>query len=100
MSRGRILLATGIVVAAVAILATAFAPRVPDRPGTSAAPGLAALDGRWLPPDRGYVLEVRSAEGAVQATYCLTTLSATRLGGEYFKAALGQTFPVWFQRLK
>ena len=137
MSKGRIVLVAAVAVVALSILAAAFVLRAPDRPGASAGPGLAALNGRWLRPDGGYVLEIRGAEGAVAATYLnprpinVARAEATRqgstlklfvelrapgypgstytlaydpqrdqLGGEYFQAALGQTFPVSFQRLR
>ena len=137
MSRGRILIATGIAVVALAMLAAVFALRGTDRPSASADAGLAMLNGRWLRPDGGYVLEILGAEGTIQATYLnprpihVARAEATRqgstlkllvelrapgypgstytlaydpqrdqLGGEYFQAALGQTFPVWFQRLR
>src|SRR5262245_36236354 len=135
--RGRVLLVAGAAVLAVVILATGFALRGPDQQGAGAAPGLAALNGRWLRPDGGYVLEVRSATGGVEATYLnprpinVARAEATRQGstvkllvelrapgypgstytlaydakrdelnGEYFQAALGQTFVVSFQRMK
>lgn len=131
----KIVVAASIVVVAVAVIATGLVLRDAARPG--ADPGLTALNGRWLRPDGGYVLEIRSAESAVQATYLnprpinvaraeatrqgstLTLLvelrapgypgstytlaydpQRDRLGGEYFQAALGQTFAVSFQRLR
>ncbi|HEY7249292.1 MAG TPA: hypothetical protein VIG37_02270 [Methylomirabilota bacterium] len=134
--RRGVLVAAGIVLA-VAILAILFALRGGDQRVAGADPGLAALTGRWLRLDGGYVLEIRVADSAVEATYLnprpinvaraeamrqgstvklfvelrapgypgsTYTLSYNakrdELSGEYFQAALGQTFPVSFQRMK
>ena len=103
------------------------------------APPFAKLNGSWLRPDGGYVLEIRgaAAAGSIQAaylnprpidvaraeasregsvvkifvelrapgypasTYTLTDDPARdQLVGAYFQAALGQTFDVFFTRIK
>ena len=97
------------------------------------------LNGRWLRPDGGYVLEIRGADagGAIEVTYLnprpinVSRTEATREGsalkvfvelrapgypgsrytliydperdqleGAYFQAVLGQTFDVFFTRIK
>ena len=97
------------------------------------------LNGRWLRPDGGYVLEIRGADGggAIEVAYLnprpinVARAEATREGsalklfvelrapgypgstytltydpkrdqlqGAYFQAALGQTFDVFFTRIK
>lgn len=136
IGRRGVLVAVGIVLA-VAILAILFALRGGDQRSAGADSGLAALNGRWLRPDGGYVLEIRSATGMIEASYLnprpinVAQAEATRQGttlkllvelrapgypgstymlaydpkrdelsGEYFQAALGQTFAVSFQRMK
>lgn len=100
---------------------------------------LSALNGRWLRPDGGYVLEIRGAEasGAIEAAYLnprpinvaradvaregaalkvFVELRAPgypgstytlvydpnrdQLAGTYFQAALGQSFDVFFTRIR
>ena len=101
--------------------------------------GFGRLNGRWLRPDGGYVLEIRGADGggAIEVAYLnprpinVARAEATREGsavklfvelrapgypgstytltydpkrdqlqGAYFQAALGQTFDVFFTRIK
>jgi hypothetical protein len=108
-------------------------------PATHANPALAKLQGKWLRPDGGYILELRSAaaDGKMDAayfnprpihvakaeasaagasvkvfielrdvnypgsTYTLTyDPTKDQLKGDYFQAALKQTFDVYFTRVK
>jgi hypothetical protein len=110
----------------------------PATAGTS-APAFAKLQGKWLRPDGGYILEIRSAapDGNLEAayfnprpihvakaigleergsvkvfielrdvnypgsTYTLAYNPANdQLKGDYFQAALQQTFDVFFTRVK
>lgn len=68
--RRRYLIAAGIVLVA-GILTLVMALRGGDQRGAGADPGFAALNGRWLRPDGGYVLEIRgvAAAGPIEATY-------------------------------
>lgn len=137
--RSRRYLIAASIVLLVGMLAVFAALRSGSDRSAAADPGFAALNGRWLRPDGGYVLEIRGAAagGAIQATYLnprpinVARAEATRQGakltvivelrapgypgstytlaydskldqltGSYFQAALGQTFDVFFQRMK
>ena len=108
-------------------------------PATPASPAFAKLTGRWLRPDGGYILEIRSAapDGKLEAAYFnprpihVAKAEASRDGGsvkvfielrdvnypgstytliydpaddqlkgDYFQAALKQTFDVIFTRVQ
>lgn len=66
----RYLIAASIVLLA-GMLAVFAALRSGSDRSAAADPGFAALNGRWLRPDGGYVLEIRGAAagGTIQATY-------------------------------
>jgi hypothetical protein len=68
--RRRLLIAVSIVLA-VGLLAAVLVLRSGEQRSAGGEPGLAALNGRWLRPDGGYVLEIRGAGagGAIEATY-------------------------------
>ncbi|HUM18441.1 MAG TPA: hypothetical protein VL086_22300 [Candidatus Nitrosotalea sp.] len=137
--RRRSYLIAAAVVLVVGILAAAMVLRSGTERSAGADVGFSALNGRWLRPDGGYVLEIRNAAagGAIEATYLnprpinVARAEATRQGstlrvivelrapgypgstytlaydpkrdqlaGSYFQAALGQTFDVFFERMK
>jgi len=66
--RRRLLIAVSLVLA-VGILAAVLVLRSGEQRSAGTEPGFAALNGRWLRPDGGYVLEIRGAGGAIEATY-------------------------------
>jgi hypothetical protein len=68
IGRRRVLVAMGIALA-MATLTILFALHGGDQWSAGADSGLAALNGRWLRPDGGYVLEIRGATGTIEATY-------------------------------
>jgi hypothetical protein len=122
-------------VAPVATVSTTNQPA----PATPASPAFAKLPGKWLRPDGGYILEIRSAapDGKLEAAYLnprpihVAKAEASRDGGSikvfielrdvnypgstytliynptddqlkgnYFQAALKQTFDVFFTRVQ
>ena len=149
LAAAAVLLAAGILGVAVARRggqSPQSSPQVPPaQAGQGAVTALAEdsgfgrLNGRWLRPDGGYVLEIRGADGggAIEVAYLnprpinVARAEATREGsalklfvelrapgypgstytltydpkrdqlqGAYFQAALGQTFDVFFTRIK
>jgi hypothetical protein len=120
-------------------LAAAVSSTNPPTPASPASPAFAKLTGKWLRPDGGYTLEIRSAatDGKLEAAYFnprpihVAKAEASRDGGnvkvfielrdvnypgstytliydpkddqlkgDYFQAALKQTFDVIFTRVQ
>ena len=138
--------ALAVVVVIAVVVAVSRSPKPPASPTGDAAARTAPdqagpdrLTGRWLRPDGGYVIEIRSAQpngvldasyfnprpihvsraewrrdsGRLQvfielrdvnypgSTYTLTyDAGSDRLKGTYFQAVAGETYDVFFVRLK